>query len=126
MGSTGESDRKRRHFSSISPMAATAKKQPVLPIYDDKKKLSQNLETQKVEHSILENKFSQMKDKQKAYDSTLTVVNKSWEEMVNDLESCSIRLRESNNLKDAEDISIRDGEDQTYVQCRGTSYDEKS
>ncbi|TQD97812.1 hypothetical protein C1H46_016592 [Malus baccata] len=129
MGSTGESDRKRRHFSSISPMAATAKKQPVLPIYDDKKldvkllqyqiqKLSQNLETQKVEHSILENKFSQMKDKQKAYDSTLTVVNKSWEEMVNDLESCSIRLRESNNLKDAEDISIRDGEDQTYVQCR--------
>ncbi|KAM1157176.1 hypothetical protein FF1_027812 [Malus domestica] len=119
MGSTGESDRKRRHFSSISPMAATAKKQPVLPIYDDKKldvkllqyqiqKLSQNLETQKLEHSILENKFSQMKDKQKAYDSTLTVVNKSWEEMVNDLESCSIRLRESNNLKDAEDISIRD------------------
>ncbi|XP_048447748.1 E3 ubiquitin-protein ligase BRE1-like 1 isoform X2 [Pyrus x bretschneideri] len=128
MDSTGESDRKRHHFSSISPMPATAKKQPVLPIYEDRKldvkllqyqiqKLTQNLETQKVEHSILENKFFQMKDKQKAYDSTLTVVNKSWEEMVNDLESCSIRLRGSNNLKDAEDISIRDDEDQSYVQC---------
>lgn len=37
MDSTGESDRKRRHFSSISPMPATAKKQPVLPIYEDRK-----------------------------------------------------------------------------------------
>ena len=46
--------------------------------------------------------------------------------MVNDLESCSIRLRGSNNLKDAEDISIRDDEDQSYVQSGGTSYDEKS
>ena len=43
--------------------------------------LSRKLETQKMEHSILENKFSQMKDKQKAYDSILTVVNKSWEEV---------------------------------------------
>lgn len=37
MGSTGEHDRKRRHFSSISPTAATAKKQPFLPISEDKK-----------------------------------------------------------------------------------------
>ncbi|KAM1140319.1 hypothetical protein ACFX19_041100 [Malus domestica] len=117
MGSTGESDRKRRHFNSLSPMAATAKKQPILPISEDKKlnitvmqvqnqNLSRKLETQKMEHSILENKFSQMKDKQKAYDSILTVVNNSWEEMVNDLESCSIRTRESNSQKDAKDISI--------------------
>ncbi|CAN6566589.1 unnamed protein product [Malus baccata var. baccata] len=117
MGSTGESDRKRRHFNSLSPMAATAKKQPILPISEDKKlnitvmqvqnqNLSRKLETQKMEHSVLENKFSQMKDKQKAYDSILTVVNKSWEEMVNDLESCSIRTRESNSQKDAKDISI--------------------
>ncbi len=34
MGSTGEPDRKRRHFSSISP---TATKQPFLPISEDKK-----------------------------------------------------------------------------------------
>ncbi|CAN6703925.1 unnamed protein product [Malus baccata var. baccata] len=70
-------------------MAATAKKQPILPISEDKKlnitvmqvqnqNLSRKLETQKMEHSVLENKFSQMKDKQKAYDSILTVVNKSW------------------------------------------------
>lgn len=43
MGSTGEPDRKRRHFGSISPTAATAaaaataKKQPFLPLSEDKK-----------------------------------------------------------------------------------------
>lgn len=38
MGSTGEPDRKRRHFGSISPTAAaTPKKQPFLPISEDKK-----------------------------------------------------------------------------------------
>ncbi|PQP97498.1 E3 ubiquitin-protein ligase BRE1-like 1 isoform X2 [Prunus yedoensis var. nudiflora] len=119
MGSTGEHDRKRRHFSSLSPTAATAKKQPFLPISEDKKldiavlqyqnqKLLQKLETQKVEYSGLENKFSQMKDKQKPYDTTLSVVNKSWEEVVNDLESCSIRSRESSCQQDVKDKSIMD------------------
>ncbi|RVW20063.1 hypothetical protein CK203_112518 [Vitis vinifera] len=37
MGSTGEPDRKRRHFSSLSPTAATAKKMPFLPVSEDKK-----------------------------------------------------------------------------------------
>ncbi|CAL5331332.1 unnamed protein product [Camellia sinensis] len=37
MGSTGEPDRKRRHFSSISPTAASAKKQSFLPLSEDKK-----------------------------------------------------------------------------------------
>lgn len=37
MGSTVESDRKRRHFSTISPTAATAKKAPFLPVSEDKK-----------------------------------------------------------------------------------------
>lgn len=40
MGSTGEPDRKRRHFSSISPTAAAAaaaKKQPFWPSSEDKK-----------------------------------------------------------------------------------------
>lgn len=38
MGSTGEHDRKRRHISSISsPTAAAAKKQPFLPLSEDKK-----------------------------------------------------------------------------------------
>ena len=38
LGSTGEHDRKRRHFSSISsPTAAAPKKQPFLPISEDKK-----------------------------------------------------------------------------------------
>jgi len=38
MGSTGEPDRKRRHFSSISPTAA-AKKQPAFAPSEDKKVL---------------------------------------------------------------------------------------
>ncbi|KAK9273023.1 hypothetical protein L1049_017830 [Liquidambar formosana] len=106
MGSTGEPDRKRRHFSSISPTAATAKKQPFLPSSEDKKldsavlqyqnqKLVQKLEAQKAEYISLENKFSQLKGRQKTYDNTLSVVNKSWEELVDDLESCSMHTRDS-------------------------------
>ncbi|KAH9788554.1 E3 ubiquitin-protein ligase BRE1-like 1 [Citrus sinensis] len=93
MGSTGEPDRKRRHFSSISPTAATAKKNPFFPSSEEKKidtavlqfqnqKLVQKLETQKVEYSALENKFAQLKERQQPYDSTLKVVNKSWEEVI--------------------------------------------
>lgn len=37
MGSTGDADRKRRHFGSASPTAAPAKKQPFSPISEDKK-----------------------------------------------------------------------------------------
>ncbi|XWS35628.1 hypothetical protein CRYUN_Cryun20dG0013300 [Craigia yunnanensis] len=106
MGSTGEADRKRRHFSSISLTAVAAKKQPFLPTSEEKKldtavlqfqnqKLLQKLEAQKVEYSALENKFIQLKEKQKPYDSTLKVVNKSWEALITDLESRSIHTRES-------------------------------
>lgn len=45
-------------------------------------KLVQKLETQKVEYSALENKFAQLKERQQPYDSTLKVVNKSWEEVI--------------------------------------------
>uniref|UniRef100_A0A5B7BUQ2 E3 ubiquitin protein ligase n=1 Tax=Davidia involucrata TaxID=16924 RepID=A0A5B7BUQ2_DAVIN len=104
MGSTGEPDRKRRHFSSISPTAATAKKQPFLPISEDKKldtavlqyqnqKLVQKLETQKAERIALENKFCQLREKQQPYDNILAVVNKSWEELIDDLESCSVCIK---------------------------------
>ncbi|XVF73484.1 hypothetical protein PTKIN_Ptkin12aG0204800 [Pterospermum kingtungense] len=106
MGSTGEADRKRRQFSSLSPTAVPAKKQPFSPTSEEKKldtavlqfqnqKLVQKLETQKVEYSALENRFIQLREKQKHYDSTLKVVNKSWEALITDLESRSIRTRES-------------------------------
>ncbi|KAK8480055.1 hypothetical protein V6N12_033972 [Hibiscus sabdariffa] len=118
MGSTGEADRKRRHFSSISPTAVAAKKQRILPTSEEKKldtavlqfqnqKLLQKLEAQKVEYSALENKFIQLKEKQKRYDSTLKVVNKSWEALISDLESRSITRESSrkdvgcaSNMKD--------------------------
>ncbi|MFQ6626836.1 hypothetical protein Gotur_004989 [Gossypium turneri] len=123
MGSTGEADRKRRHFSSISPTAVAAKKQSFLPISEEKKvqclvaalfpsdmdlmqldtailqfqnqKLLQKLEAQKVEYSALEYKFIELKEKQKSYDSTLKVVNKCWEALITDLESHSTNTRES-------------------------------
>ncbi|MCI04102.1 E3 ubiquitin-protein ligase BRE1-like protein, partial [Trifolium medium] len=43
-------------------------------------KLTQKLETQKLEYTALENKFSQLKERQQSYDSTLAVVKKSWEQ----------------------------------------------
>ncbi|KAF7844930.1 E3 ubiquitin-protein ligase BRE1-like 1 isoform X1 [Senna tora] len=112
MGSMSEPDRKRRHFSSLSPTAAaaTAKKLPFLPISEDKKldivvlqyqnqKLTQKLETQKLEHTALENKFSQLKERQCSYDSTIPVVKKSWEQVIDDLESCSAQTRESSSSR---------------------------
>ncbi|TKY66301.1 E3 ubiquitin-protein ligase BRE 1 [Spatholobus suberectus] len=119
MGSMGDSDRKRRHFSSLSPTpaAATAKKLPFLPVSEDKKldivvlqyqnqKLTQKLETQKLEYTALENRFSQLKERQKSYDSTLAVVKKSWEQLVNDLELCSECTRESSSKSNSRFASI--------------------
>lgn len=37
MGSTGEADKKRRQFSSLSPTAGAAKKQSFPPLSEDKK-----------------------------------------------------------------------------------------
>ncbi|KAL8091915.1 hypothetical protein AgCh_034254 [Apium graveolens] len=56
-------------------------------------KLVQKLEAQKAECIALENKFSQLRDKQLPYDSTLKVVHKAWEEVVTDLESSSKRVK---------------------------------
>ncbi|KAF7137671.1 hypothetical protein RHSIM_Rhsim07G0033400 [Rhododendron simsii] len=123
MGSTGEPDRKRRHLSSISPTATSAKKQPLLPLSEDKKldtavlqyqnqKLVQKLEAQKVEHTALENKFCQLKEKQQPYDETLEAVNEAWEQMVNGLESCSICTKDSmSSERDANTRFITEGED---------------
>ncbi|PSS24116.1 E3 ubiquitin-protein ligase BRE1-like [Actinidia chinensis var. chinensis] len=118
MGSTGEPDRKRRHFSAISPTAASAKKQPLLPLSEDKKldtavllyqnqKLVQKLEAQKVECIALENKFCQLKEKQQHYDETLAVVNEAWEQLAHGLESCSICTKGSmSSGRDAKTQSI--------------------
>ncbi|XP_071736096.1 E3 ubiquitin-protein ligase BRE1-like 1 [Rutidosis leptorrhynchoides] len=108
MGGTGEADRKR-HFSSISSptaAAATAKKHPFVPSSEEKKldtvvlkfqnqKLVQKLESQKVECVALENKFIQLREKQYPYNTTISVVDKSWDELVDKVESCSIHTKES-------------------------------
>ncbi|TYI67748.1 hypothetical protein E1A91_D08G039300v1 [Gossypium mustelinum] len=120
MGSTGEADRKRRHFNSIPPTAVASKKEPFLPISEEKKldaavlqfqnqKLVQKLEAQKVECSTLENKFLQLKEKQKPYDSTLKAVNKSWEALITDLESRSIHTRKSSGQDVGHTPNVKDG-----------------
>ncbi|XP_020882677.1 E3 ubiquitin-protein ligase BRE1-like 1 isoform X1 [Arabidopsis lyrata subsp. lyrata] len=111
MASTGEPDRKRRHFSSISPSeaAAAVKKQPFFwPSSEDKLdtavlqfqnlQLSQKLEAQQVECSILEDKLSQIKEKQLPYSSSLKTVHKSWEKQLTaTVESCSVRVSDSSS-----------------------------
>uniref|UniRef100_A0A1J3ITI9 E3 ubiquitin protein ligase n=1 Tax=Noccaea caerulescens TaxID=107243 RepID=A0A1J3ITI9_NOCCA len=110
MASTGEPDRKKRHFSSISPTeaAAAVKKQPFFwPSSEDKLdtavlqfqnlKLSQKLEAQQLESSILEDKLSQIKQKQLPYASSLKTVHKSWEKLTAAVESCSVRVSDSSS-----------------------------
>ncbi|KAL0913008.1 hypothetical protein M5K25_016437 [Dendrobium thyrsiflorum] len=111
MGSTGEPDRKRRHFSSISPTAgAAAKKHLLAPCTDDKKldvavlqfqnqKLFQQLEAQKVEFFVLDDKYNMLKEQHQIYEDAVVVVNKSWEQLVSDLELHSICTSESLHSK---------------------------
>ncbi|CAI9765157.1 unnamed protein product [Fraxinus pennsylvanica] len=123
MGSTGEADRKRRHISSISPTAATVKKHPFLPLTEDKKlnaavlqfqnqKLTQKLEAQKVEFHALHSKLCQLKEKQKSHAKTLAVVNNSWEELVDDLESRSSHIKDlmTSGRGSEQQIVIDDGD----------------
>ncbi|CAN6477956.1 unnamed protein product [Victoria cruziana] len=106
MGSTGEPDRKRRHFGAISPNST--KKHPLLTLPEDKKidaavleyknqKLIQQLEAQKAEFAVLEDKFRQLKAKQQDHDSVLLVVNRTWEQLLDELESMSIRTSGASN-----------------------------
>ncbi|XP_022924474.1 E3 ubiquitin-protein ligase BRE1-like 1 isoform X1 [Cucurbita moschata] len=126
MGSTVESDRKRRHFSTISPTAATAKKAPFLPISEDKKldvavlqyqnqKLIQKLEVQKVEYKSLQNKYAHLKEKQEPYDMTVAVVKNCWEELVNGLEKSSVCMRRWRSKQDGEQsIAAVDGSSSSF------------
>ncbi|XP_013666708.2 E3 ubiquitin-protein ligase BRE1-like 1 isoform X1 [Brassica napus] len=120
-----EADRKKRHFSSISTTEAV-KKQPFFwPSSEDKLdtavlqfqnlKLSQKLEAQQVECSILEDRLSQIKDKQLPSSSCLKTVHKSWEKLTADVESCSIRVIDSSigahrsvNKEDGSSPSVKD------------------
>ncbi|WOG95523.1 hypothetical protein DCAR_0414846 [Daucus carota subsp. sativus] len=54
-------------------------------------KLVQKLEAQKVECTALENKYSQLRDKQLPYDNTLEVVHKAWEELERGIDLCNSR-----------------------------------
>ncbi|PKU66038.1 E3 ubiquitin-protein ligase BRE1-like 1 [Dendrobium catenatum] len=81
-------------------------------------KLFQELEALKVEYILCEDKCNNLKKHQETYERIVAVVNNSWEQLVTDLESCSISTNESANtrrdlqgsqkLKDGAFIPIQD------------------
>ncbi|KAJ3706923.1 hypothetical protein LUZ61_010628 [Rhynchospora tenuis] len=104
MGSTGEPDRKRRHFTSVSPTAgpmagpSPTKKKPVAPFSEDKKldlsvlkyknqKLGEQLEARKLEYHALENKYIQLREKQSEYCKTLLFLKESHQQLVGNMAS---------------------------------------
>ncbi|KAL3516889.1 hypothetical protein ACH5RR_023791 [Cinchona calisaya] len=124
MGSTGEADRKRRHFSSISPTGAAAtKKKPFVPLSEDKKldaavlkfqnqKLVQKLEEQKIEIVNLKEKIGKLMEKQLPYENVVAVVSNSWEETVEDWESHSICTNDWVRCEqDVKDLFVRESTD---------------
>ncbi|KAI0520643.1 hypothetical protein KFK09_008121 [Dendrobium nobile] len=62
-------------------------------------KLFQELEAQKVEYILCEDKYNKLKKQQETYEGIVAVVNNSWEQLVTDLESCSISTNESANTR---------------------------
>ncbi|XP_027112931.1 E3 ubiquitin-protein ligase BRE1-like 1 isoform X1 [Coffea arabica] len=121
MGSTGEADRKRRQFSSISPTGAAAKKHPFMPLSEDKKldaavlkfqnqKLVEKLEAQKIEIIDFKEKIGKLTVKQLPYENVVAVVSNSWEETVKDLESHSIHTNDCAKCeRGVKDLLVRDG-----------------
>ncbi|KAJ6812009.1 E3 ubiquitin-protein ligase BRE1-like 2 [Iris pallida] len=74
-------------------------------------KLVQQLEAQKSEMHALERKFKGLKDKQSSYDETLIIVNKIWNQLVDDLVLLGIQAGgDPKNLEalDHEECSITD------------------
>ncbi|KAK4755645.1 hypothetical protein SAY87_009402 [Trapa incisa] len=101
MGSTGDADRKRRHFGSISPTIAPAKKHPFSPISEDKKldtgllvyknqKLMDAIEANKFEYAAREKLYNMLLENSAQHRSTVEAVNWSWKQLVTRLESSPI------------------------------------
>ncbi|RAL38752.1 hypothetical protein DM860_013433 [Cuscuta australis] len=67
-------------------------------------KLSQKLEVQKIEIAGLEDKIAKKREKQAPYDSTLELVQISWKELVDELDTRTLRLKDlAVHLKDLTD-----------------------
>nr|XP_024399175.1 E3 ubiquitin-protein ligase BRE1-like 2 isoform X3 [Physcomitrium patens] len=132
MGSTEEPDRKRRHLNnhSVSP---PVKKQPFTPSAEEKKvdaqmlqyqnhKLSQQLEVQRNEITVLEGRLKQLHSKQALFDENLSIVSRVWNQVVDDLELLTVRANTTTNgiqvsgsvSKDRNDASVLPA--QTFLQ----------
>ncbi|KAG0581595.1 hypothetical protein KC19_4G263900 [Ceratodon purpureus] len=117
MGSTEESERKRRHLNPHHPASPPLKKPAITSASDEKKvdpamlqyqnhKLAQQLDHQRSEIGALESKCSQFKIKQASYDDTLITVNRAWNQLVDDLEFLAVRANAtSNGLRVLEPLS---------------------
>ncbi|KAK4783349.1 hypothetical protein SAY86_007723 [Trapa natans] len=101
MGSTGDADRKRRHFGSTSPTVAPAKKQPFSPISEDKKldaglllyknqKLTEAIEANTFEYGAREKLYNMLSENLAHHRSTVEAANRSWKQLLTRLESSPI------------------------------------
>ncbi|KAM3238484.1 E3 ubiquitin-protein ligase BRE1-like 1 [Capsicum annuum] len=99
-------------FCFFSPMETLLPLDTAVLLHQNQK-LSQKLEAQKIEIAVLEDKFTELRDKQKPYDNTVAVIQKSWEELVDKLEVCTMHAKDplrhgnaSNHQSNAEDGSF--------------------
>lgn len=108
MGSTEEPDRKRRHLNNNHSESPPVKRQPLTPSSEEKKvdaqmlqyqnhKLAQQLDVQRNEINVLEDKLSQLRSKQASFDDNLSTVNRVWNQVVDDLEVLTVRASATTN-----------------------------
>ncbi|XP_043691971.1 E3 ubiquitin-protein ligase BRE1-like 2 [Telopea speciosissima] len=90
--------KKKRHLNSVS--SAMARNSPTSPenrtvdaavLQYQNQKLVQQLDVQKHELHVLEEKFKELNDKQTSYDDTLITVNRLWSQLVDDLILLGVR-----------------------------------
>uniref|UniRef100_A0A7I4DYI2 E3 ubiquitin protein ligase n=1 Tax=Physcomitrium patens TaxID=3218 RepID=A0A7I4DYI2_PHYPA len=94
MGSTEEPDRKRRHLNK-DHLASPPVDAQMLQFQNHK--LAQQLYVQRNEINVLEGKLNQLLSNQASFDDNLSKVSRVWNQVVDDLESLTVRYSSSSN-----------------------------
>lgn len=111
MGSTDETDRKRKQLTHSNSISSPTSKKPSIaangPDGEKKldpgmlayqnQKLAAQLEIQREEIHDLERRAKDLQEKQEKYDETLLAVNRVWTQLLNDLELMAVRANGNTN-----------------------------